>query len=262
MIHDTATLSTQASIGSDVQIGPYCVIGPDVTLHDGVKLHSHVCITGITEVGEGTEVFPFATLGFSPQDLKYSGEESKLIIGKNNKIREYANFHPGTKGGIMETRVGDNCLFMISTHVAHDCIIGNNVIMANNATLGGHVIVGNNAILGGLSAVHQHVRIGEYAFIGGVSPVSQDVPPYAMVRSKRSTMDGINTTGLKRAGFSMDDIRVIREVYQLLFFKLEGMIESRIARVKEKYAGNCNVDAILEFLLLSNRGICMPDLKS
>ena len=168
-IHPHAIVDPAARIGASVTIGPFCVVGPDVVLEDGVRLHSHVVVEGRTRIGPGTQIFPFASIGHAPQDLKYHGEPSELIIGANNRIREHVTMNPGTEGGGMVTKVGDNCLFMMASHVAHDCIVGNNVILANNATLGGHVTVGDHAILGGLSAVHQFVRIGAHAMIGGMS---------------------------------------------------------------------------------------------
>ena len=168
MIHKTAIIQKGAQIHSEAIIGPYCTIGKNVELAKGVKLHSHVCIDGFSYIGENTEIFPFASIGYPPQDLKYNGEESRVIIGKNNIIREYSTINTGTKHGNMETVIGDNCLLMISSHIAHDCVVGDNVILANNATLGGHVILGNNVIIGGLAAVHQFVRIGKFAIVGGV----------------------------------------------------------------------------------------------
>ena len=180
-IHPSAIIDPAATIGESVHVGPFCVIGPDVSLGEGVKLHSHVVVEGRTHIGKGGEIFPFASIGHAPQDLKYKGEPSRLEIGDNCRIREHVTMNPGTEGGGMLTKVGDNCLFMASSHVAHDCKVGNNVIMANNATLAGHVEVGDFAIIGGLAAVQQFVRIGPHAMIGGMSGIVNDVIPYGMV---------------------------------------------------------------------------------
>ena len=195
-IHPTAIVDPAASLGDDVAIGPYCIVGGDAVLGDRVRLHSHVVIGGKTDIGAQTEIFPFASIGLVPQDLKYSGEESTLVIGCRNRIREYATMNPGTADGGMVTRVGDDCLFMVSAHVAHDCIVGNNFILANNATLGGHVVVGDYAILGGLTAVHQFVRIGRHAIIGGMTGVENDVIPYGTVVGDRGQLTGLNIIGV------------------------------------------------------------------
>ena len=176
-VHPTAIVAPEADLGSDVQIGPYCIVGSDVTLGDQVRLHSHVVVDGRTTIGAETVIYPFASIGLRPQDLKYRGEASELIVGARNQIREHVTMNPGTEGGRMETRVGNDCLFMIATHVAHDCIIGDHVVMANNATLGGHVEVGDYAIIGGLAAVHQFVRIGAHSMVGGMSGIEQDLIP-------------------------------------------------------------------------------------
>ena len=197
-VHPTAVVSSQSNIGNDVKIGPYCVIGPDVVIGDRVFLHSHVVIDGQTVIGEGTNIYPFASIGLVPQDLKYKGESSSLIIGARNQIREHVTMNPGTEGGGMKTVIGDDCLFMIGSHVAHDCIIGNHVILANNATLGGHVEVGDFAIIGGLSGIHQFVRIGAHAMVGGMSGVEQDLIPYGSAMGERAKLRGLNLIGLQR----------------------------------------------------------------
>jgi UDP-N-acetylglucosamine acyltransferase len=199
-IHSTAIVSSKATIGKDVQIGPFCVIGADVVLGDGVVLRSHVVVEGRTRVGPGTEIFPFASIGHCPQDLKYAGEPSELVIGANNTIREYVTMNPGTTGGGMVTTVGDGGLFMVGVHVAHDCRIGDRVIMANNATLAGHVIIEDDAIIGGLAAVHQYVRIGRRAMVGGMSGVEHDVIPFGLVMGDRATLNGLNVIGRRPVG--------------------------------------------------------------
>ena len=187
-IHTTAIIDSNANIGEGVVIGPYCVVEAGVTLQENVVLHSHVVVGGLSDVGAETEIYPFASIGLPPQDLKYAGESSKLKIGRRNRIREHVTMNPGTADGGMITRVGDDCLFMVGAHVAHDCRMGDHVIMANNATLAGHVVVGDYAILGGLSAVHQFVRIGRHAIIGGMSGVENDVIPYGSVMGDRARL--------------------------------------------------------------------------
>lgn len=201
-IHPTAVIDSAAKIGKNVKIGPYCCIGANVEIGDGVELKAHVVIDGQTSIGADSKFFPFASIGLPPQDLKYSGEKSTLTIGERNIIREYVTMNPGTEGGGLETRVGDDNLFMVGAHVAHDCIVGNNVIMANNATLAGHVMVDDYAIIGGLAAVHQFCRIGRHAMIGGMSGVENDIIPYASVLGGRAWLSGLNLVGLKRRGVS------------------------------------------------------------
>jgi UDP-N-acetylglucosamine acyltransferase len=257
-IHPSAVIDPAAKIGSGVAIGPFCVVGPDVELADGVRLHSHVVVEGRTRVGPGTIIYPFASIGHAPQDLKFHGEPSELVIGANNRIREHVTMNPGTEGGGMVTRVGDNCLFMMACHVAHDCIVGNNVIMANNATLGGHVTVGDHAILGGLVAVHQFVRIGAHAMIGGMSGVEQDVIPYGLVMGERARLHGLNLVGLQRRGFGKDDIRVLRSAYKVLFSGGKTLAE-RVDQVGEEFADQPAVSDILGFIRAeTSRPICQP----
>ena len=257
-IHPTAIVDPAATLGDGVSIGPYCVVGPDVSLGAGVRLHSHVVVDGRTEIGDGTEIYPFASIGTQPQDLKYNGEPSRLIIGKKNRIREHVTMNPGTEGGGMETRVGDNGLFMVGVHVAHDCIVGNNVIMANNATLAGHVVVEDFAIIGGLSAVHQFVRIGKHAMVGGMSGVENDVIPYGSVMGDRARLSGLNVVGLKRRGFSKDDVHVLRRAYRMLFAD-EGTMSERVQDVAKLFDANSGVMEIVEFMSgSSSRGITQP----
>ncbi|MCK4938928.1 MAG: acyl-ACP--UDP-N-acetylglucosamine O-acyltransferase, partial [Rhodospirillaceae bacterium] len=209
-IHPTAIVEDGAKIGDEVEIGPYSVIGPNVTIESGVKIFSHVVVGGVTSIGSGTRIFPFASIGSEPQDLKYGGEVSRLEIGSNNTIREHVTMNPGTEGGGLLTKVGDNCLFMVGAHVAHDCQIGNNVILVNNATLAGHVEVGEFAIIGGLSAVHQFARIGKHAMLGGMSGAESDVIPYGMVIGNRGGLSGLNLVGIKRRGFDRETIHSLR----------------------------------------------------
>ena len=246
-IHKTAIIEPVAKIGKDVVIGPYCIVGPHVSLADGVILKSHAVVEGRTTIGENTKVYPFASLGLAPQDLKYGGEDAELIIGSNNTIREHVTMNIGTAGDLMKTIVGDNCLFMMSSHVAHDCIVGNNVILANNATLGGHVRLGNFVILGGLSAVHQFVHVGDHVMVGGMSGVVRDVPPYSMIIPDYPNLSGINAVGLKRAGFSPDEIRNIKKAYEILFEGSMTLAES-VDKVQEIFKGDKVVAKIVEFL--------------
>lgn len=255
-IHPTAIVDPKAKIGTNVSIGPYCVIGPNVTLGDNVELKSHVVIDGHTTVGEGTRVFPFASLGHAPQDLKYHGEPSELIIGKNNTIREHVTMNPGTEGGGMKTVIGDNGLFMMAVHVAHDCIIGDRVIMANNATLGGHVHVGDNVLIGGLAAVHQFVRIGSFAVIGGMSGVESDVIPFGRVKGERAHLAGLNLIGLERGGFEKDKVKALQKATKELFDG-EGTLDERIEKMASDYAGDNAIMQVIEFARGRERfGLC------
>ncbi len=257
-IHATAIVDSSAQLGADVTIGPYCVVGPNVQLGDGVTLKSHAVVEGHTQVGSNTTIFPFAAIGLIPQDLKYGGEESELVIGSNVVVREHVTMNPGTQGGGMLTSVGDGCLFMVGSHVAHDCRIGNNVVFANNATLAGHVEVGDHAILGGLSAVHQFVRIGKHAMVGGMSGVENDVIPFGSVTGNRAHLSGLNIVGLKRRGFDREAIHNLRNAYRLLFAP-EGTMQERLADVASTFASNATVMEIVEFIRAdSSRAICQP----
>ncbi len=257
-IHSTAIIEQGARLGEGTVIGPYCCVGGMVELGDGVRLHSHVVVAGKTTIGPNTHVYPFASIGHPPQDLKYKGEESELVIGANNVIREHATMNPGTAGGGMITRIGNNCLFMVGAHVAHDCDIANHVIMANNATLAGHVAVDDFAILGGLSAVHQFCRIGRHAMIGGMSGVENDVIPYGSVTGNRARLDGLNIVGLRRRGFSRSEVAAMRKAYRLLFAH-EGTMAERLEDVAEMYKDNDAVMEIVGFIRSdSSRAICQP----
>ena len=260
-IHPTAIVEEGAKLGTGVRIGPYCTIGPDVELGEGVALVSHVVLAGRTRIGPNTRIYPFASIGHPPQDLKYKGEASSLEIGSNNVIREYVTMSPGTEGGGMVTRVANNCLFMVGAHVAHDCQIGHHVIMANNATLAGHVDVGDYAILGGLAAVHQFVRIGRHAMIGGMSGVEHDIIPYGSAMGDRAHLSGLNIIGLKRRGFSRDEIHRLRTAYRLLFAQ-EGTMAERMADVEELYSDNEAIMDMVEFIrAASSRALCQPKVE-
>ena len=261
-IHPTAIVDPAASIGKNVKIGPYCIVGPRVSLADNVTLHSHVVVDGITEIGEGTSIYPFASIGSPPQDKKFHGEETRLVIGKNNVIREHVTMNPGTEGGGSLTQIGDNNLFMASAHVAHDCMIGSNIIFANNATAAGHVHVGNGAILGGLSAIHQFVRIGEFAFIGGMSAVEKDVIPYGMVIGERASLEGLNLVGLKRRNVERERIHALRHVFKELFGSKLTTLNERALELKEKYGNQPEASALIDFVLTeSDRSFCTPHGK-
>jgi UDP-N-acetylglucosamine acyltransferase len=261
-IHDSAIISKGAELDEDVEIGPYSVIGPKVRLAKGVKLRSHVVIEGKTTVGEYSEIFPFVSIGSIPQDKKYHGEESELIIGKHNVIREYTTMQPGTEGGGMVTKIGDNGLFMAYTHVAHDCKVGDNVIMANCATLAGHVEIGDHVVIGGLSAIHQFVRIGDYAIIGGMSGIERDVMPFGAAIGNRAHLAGLNLIGLKRNGFSNKSQHDLRQLYKMLFTEGESNFASRLQQASKQFAGNEVVEKVLAFFTQdSSRAFCMPKNK-
>ena len=259
-IHPTALIDPKAQLGKNVTVGPFCCIGPDVVLGDEVTLISHVTIAGRTKIGANTIIYPFASIGHPPQDLKYAREPSELIIGDNNKIREYVTLQPGTAGGGMVTKIGDNNLFMVASHVAHDCHIGNHVIMANGATLGGHVHVEDHVIIGGLSAVHQFVRIGAHAIIGGMSGVEHDVIPYGHVKGERAHLSGLNLIGLKRRGFSSQSIQSLRSAYQDLFEVSDQPLADRVEAVAQKHAENDDVMQMIGFIRTeSPRPLCLPE---
>jgi UDP-N-acetylglucosamine acyltransferase len=258
VIHATAIVDPKAEIGRDVAIGPFCIIGPHVVLHDRVELKSHVVIDGRTTIGEETIVFPFASLGQPPQDLKYKGEPSRLEIGAGNRIREYVTMNPGTEGGGMVTRVGNNGLYMASVHVGHDCTLGDHVIMANNATLAGHVVLSDHAFIGGNSAVHQFCRIGKHAFVGGMTGIERDVIPYAQAMGDRARLTGLNLVGLERGGFDREDIQTLRSAYRMLFGP-DGTLAERLEEMARVFAANRYVNEIVEFVRAkSSRGLCQP----
>ncbi len=261
-IHPTAIVAPGATIAASAVIGPFCLVGSAVTLGEGVRLISHVCVDGTTSIGEGTVVYPFASLGHRPQDLKYKGEPSSLVIGRNNQIREQVTMNPGTEGGGMITRVGDNGLFMVGAHVAHDCQVGDGVIFANNATLAGHVSVGDYVVLGGLSAVHQFVRVGRHVMVGGMTGVENDVIPYATVTGNRAHLSGLNLIGLKRRGYDREVIHALRNAYRLLFAP-EGTMGERMEEVAEQFKGVAPVMEIVDFIRAdSSRSICQPNLEN
>jgi UDP-N-acetylglucosamine acyltransferase len=257
-IHPTAIVEPGAELGAGVKIGPYCIVGANVKLGAGVELISHVVVAGHTTLGARTRVHSFAVLGQPPQDLKYKGEPTRLEIGEDTIVREHATMHPGTATGTSLTKVGARCLIMVGAHVAHDCRVGDNVVMVNNATLGGHVNVGDFAILGGMTAVHQFVRIGKYAMIGGMTGVEGDVIPYGMVMGDRARLQGLNIVGLKRRGFSREQIHDLRTAYRLLFAQ-EGTLAERLDDATNLYANVAPVMDIVDFIRsANNRSLCLP----
>ena len=257
-VHATAIVESGARLGQGVVVGPYCTVGPDVVLEEGVGLISHVVVAGRTTIGPRTTIYPFASIGMPPQDLKYKGEPSRLEIGADNVIREHATMTPGTQGGGMLTRVGDNGLFMAGTRVAHDCTVGDHVVLANNASLGGHVVVDDYAILGGLAGVHQFCRIGAHSFVGAMSSVVQDVIPYGSASGDRARLVGLNIVGLRRREFSRADIQALRTAYRLLFAE-EGTLSERIEDVAEMYSDSAAVMDIVAFMRAdTTRAICQP----
>ncbi len=257
-IHPSAIVDPAASLGEGVSIGPFCVIGPQVALDDGVRLVSHVAVDGRTRIGAGTVIYPFASIGHPPQDLKFRGEPSELVIGARNQIREHVTMNPGTEGGGMITRVGDDGLFMMGSHVAHDCHVGDHVILANNATLGGHVILGDYVIIGGLSAVRQFVRIGAHAMIGGMSGVENDVIPFGLVMGDRARLAGLNLVGLERRGFKKEDIHALRAAYRMLFGP-EGTFAERVEEVGRDFGERTLIADVLEFIRAKeSRSLCQP----
>ena len=261
-IHPTAVIEAGAKIGNGVSIGPFSIVGPDVELADGVELVSHATVWGHTTVGPNTRIFPFSSIGHQPQDLKFKGEESRLVIGANTIIREHVTMNPGTEGGGMVTRIGNNGLFMVGAHVAHDCQIADHVILVNNATLAGHVTVEEWAIIGGLSAVHQFVRIGKHAMVGGKTGVAEDVIPYGSVVGNRARLSGLNIIGLKRRNFSRDDIHNLRKAYRLIFAQ-EGTMTERLEDVAELFMDNAAVMEIVNFIKAdTSRSICQPIMEN
>jgi UDP-N-acetylglucosamine acyltransferase len=256
-IHPSAVIEPGAVIGEGCRVGPFCTVGAEVALAAGVELRSHAVVTGVTTIGEGTVVFPFAVVGEVPQDLKFAGEKTRLVIGKRNRIREGATLNTGTAGGGGLTSVGDDCLFMTGAHVGHDAHVGNRVVMANQAALAGHCIVEDDVIIGGLSGVHQFVRIGRGAIIGAVSMVTNDVIPYGLVQGPRGVLDGLNLVGLKRKGVERSDITALRAAFQMLK-QGEGAFADRARRLGEE-TESAYVREIVSFILSdSDRSFLTP----
>ncbi len=257
-IHPTAIVASGAVLADDVEIGPYCIIGESVTLGAGTRLLSHVVIEGITKIGQGCTIHPFASLGGGPQHTAYKGEATRLVVGDRNTIREYVTMHTGTPTGRAVTTVGSDCFFMAQSHVAHDCIVGDNVILNHAATLGGHVSVDEYAIIGGLAAVHQYGRIGRHVIVGGLAAVTKDVIPFGSVWGNHAHLEGLNLVGLKRRGFSREMINDLRSAYRLLFAD-EGTFQERVEDVARVFAASPEVSEIVEFIQAdSARPLCLP----
>ena len=257
MIHKTSIIDKNAKISKTAKIGPYTIIGSNVEIGDEVEIHSHANIVGNTKIGSGTQVFPFASIGTQPQDLKYKGEKNSLVIGKNNIIREYVTINPGTQTGRTITKIGDNCLFMISSHVAHDCQIGNNVVIANNVPLGGHVIIEDSVIIGGNSAVQQFTRIGRLAMVGGMTGVLKDVIPFGLSFGNRNYLKGINLIGLRRNKYNNKEIMELSEAYKKIFSSKN--FHDNLNKINGEYKNNNLVREVTEFISKDKkRPICSP----
>jgi UDP-N-acetylglucosamine acyltransferase len=257
LIHPTAIVDSKAELDSGVRIGPYCLVGPDVVIGENTELFSHAVVTGRTTMGAENRVFPFSSIGQEPQDLKYHGEDSEVIIGDNNTFRENVTVNSGTEGGGMVTRIGNNNMLMAYTHVAHDCLLGNGIVLANCSTLAGHVDVADNAIIGGLSAIQQFVRIGRLAMIGGMSGVTKDVPPFCLVAGGyRAGLSGLNVIGLKRRGYKLEQIGRLKEVYRVLLQE-SGKRDERLAAAKALAGEDENALSLIEFISSAKRGLTM-----
>ncbi len=254
-IHPTAVIDSGATLGAGVRVGPYAIIGAGVSIGDGTDVGGHVVIEGQTSIGRDNRIFPFASLGGDPQDLKYGGEPTRLEIGDRNTIREFATMNRGTEGGGGVTRVGNDNLFMAYSHVAHDCVVGDHVVMANAATLAGHVTIEDHAIVGGLVAIHQYSRIGESAILGGGAMVSLDVPPFCVAAGDRARLHGLNVIGLQRRGFDKATISELRGAYRILF-QSSLKLRDALAQLRERYPHSERVEQLARFIESSERGIC------
>jgi UDP-N-acetylglucosamine acyltransferase len=254
-IHETALVDRRAEIDSDVEIGPYSLVGKHVRIGKGCRVKSHVVIEGWTTLGEGNVIFQFATVGSVPQDLKYKGEPSELIIGDRNTIREFVSLNPGTTGGGMVTRVGDGNLLMMHCHIAHDCILGSHNIIANGATLGGHVVIEDYVIVGGLVGIHQFTKIGRGAILGAGSMVSKDVPPYCNATGDRARLHGLNLEGLKRQGFEREKIEALKKAYRIMF-RSKLKTRAAIVKIRRELSGYAEAQQMVTFIENSQRGIC------
>jgi len=260
MIHNSSVIDKNSKIGDRVKIGPFCYIGPEVELAKGVELVSNVHIEGNTKIGKETKIFPFASLGTQPQDLKYNNEKNSLVIGENNLIREYVTINPGTVGGGSKTLVGNNCLFMISSHIAHDCKIGNNVIIANNVPLGGHVTIEDSVVIGGNSAVQQFTRIGRMAMIGGMTGVLKDVIPFGLSIGNRNYLQGLNLIGLRRKKYENQKIIELDKAYKEIFGSKN--LHENLSKISEEFRNNELVREVIEFIEKDKkRPICSPNNK-
>ncbi len=256
MIDSAARVADGARIGEGVEIGPFCVVGPNVTLGDGVRLMAHVYVTGVTTIGDGTVVYPFASLGTAPQSVHYRGGATQLVVGQRCEVREGVTMNTGTEDGGGLTSIGEGCLFMVGSHVAHDCHVGNGVVFANLVTLGGHVSIGDNAFLGGFAGFHQFCRIGEGVMVAGMSPVRTDVIPFGMARGER--LRGLNIVGLRRRGATRAEVARLRQAYQILFFG-EGVFADRVETVARDFADDPKISKIIAFIRAdSKRPLMLP----
>ena len=253
-VHPSAVVSAGARIGDGCYIGPYSIVGDEVELEDDVRLESHCVIEGRTFIGAGTRVFPFVSIGLAPQDLKYKGEPSETRVGRRNHIREFVTIHRGTAGGGMKTQIGDDCLLMAQAHVAHDCIIGDGVIMANAATLAGHVTIENNANVGAYSGVHQFCRVGREAYVGGYSVVVKDALPFALTVGNHARCYGLNTTGMKRRGYSREAIETMRHAFHLLLTAKLNTSQA-LERIQQELTDSEEVKYLVQFIETSKRGV-------
>ncbi len=260
MIHQTAIIDPKAKIHSNVKVGPYSIIGANVEIEENTEIQSHVSIIGNTKIGKNNKIYSFASVGNDPQDLKFQGEETKVEIGNNNKIREYVTINLGTNGGGGLTKIGNNCMFMVSSHIAHDCFVGDNVILANNVPLGGHANIEDNVIVGGNSAVQQFTRIGKFAMIGGMCGVDRDIIPYGIAHGNRSILQGINIIGLRRKNIPNQDILVLSEAYKEIF-KNKNLTKN-LANLDIELKNNILVSEVINFIDKGKkRPICTPLLK-
>ena len=254
MIHPTAIINPHSRLGANVTVGPYSIIGDQVTIHDDVEIAGHVVIEGPCEVGEGTRIYPFASIGQPPQDLKYKGEETRLVVGRRNVIREYVTMNRGTVGGGWLTSVGDDNLFMAQSHIAHDCIVGSGNIFANNSALAGHVTVGDHATLTAYVGVHQFCRVGDHAFLGAFSKVVKDALPYARTDGMDAKCYGANAVGLRRKGFSNESIRHLQQAFRLLLASSLNTTQA-LERIKAEMRGVPEIDYLVDFIEKSERGV-------
>ena len=254
-IHKTAVVDCRAEIDSDVEVGPYSIVSGCVKIGKGSRIKSHVVIEGRTTIGEGNVIYQFATVGSVPQDLKYKGEPSELIIGNHNTIREFVSINPGTSGGGMVTQVGDRNLLMMYCHIAHDCVLGNHNIIANGATLGGHVVIEDYVIVGGLVGIHQFTKVGNGAILGAGSMVSKDVPPYCNATGDRARLHGLNLEGLKRRGFGKEKIEALKKAYRIMF-RSRLKSSDAIVKVRQELTGCAEAEQLVTFVQNSQRGIC------
>ncbi len=257
MIHNTSVIDKKAKVSANVKIGPFCYVGPNVELSESVELVSNVHIEGFTKIGKGTKIFPFASIGTQPQDLKFNNEKTILTIGENNVIREYVTINPGTEGGGSKTIIGNNCLFMISSHIAHDCKIGNNVIIANNVPLGGHVTIEDSVVIGGNSAVQQFTRIGRLAMIGGMTGVLKDVTPFGLSIGNRNYLQGLNLIGLRRKKYDNKKIMGLDKAYKEIFSSKN--LHENLNKINGEYKNNELVLEVIRFIEKDKkRPICSP----